>query len=118
MTSGTAVAVAPVAERGQLPIVFSQAGSEGVVIGDYTFRITPPMATYYTKIADYITAEGVETMSVIYTSDFPTLNGIATRPCPRSPRKAGGDPGVGRASRWPRRTSPHPSRRASRAIPR
>jgi branched-chain amino acid transport system substrate-binding protein len=82
VTSGTAVAVAPVAERGQLPIVFSQAGSDGVVIGDYTFRITPPMATYYTKIADYITAEGVETMSVVYTSDFPTLNGIATTTLP------------------------------------
>ncbi len=97
VTSGTAVAVAPVAERGKLPIVFSQAGSEGVVIGDYTFRITPPMATYYPKIADYITSEDVKTMSVVYTSDFPTLNGIATETLPDDRRgRRRRDPGVGR----------------------
>src|SRR5215207_6445757 len=89
VTSGTAVAVAPVAERGKLPIIFSQAGSEGVVIGDYTFRITPPMATYYPKVADYITSENVKTMSMIYTSDFPTLNGIATTRLPEMAKEEG-----------------------------
>jgi branched-chain amino acid transport system substrate-binding protein len=89
VTSGTAVAVAPVAERGQLPIVFSQAGSEGVVIGDYTFRITPPMATYYTKISEYIAAEDVQTMGVVYTNDFPTLNGIATETLPQIAEEEG-----------------------------
>jgi len=82
VTSGTAIAVAPVVDRGQLPIVFSQAGSEGVVIGDYTFRITPPMATYYPRIGDYIESEGVQSVSVIYTNDFPTLNGIGTETLP------------------------------------
>ncbi len=89
VTSGTAVAVAPVADRGELPIIFSQAGSEGVVIGDYTFRITPPMATYYPRVGDYITSEGAETLSIVYTSDFPTLNGIATQTLPEMSEELG-----------------------------
>jgi branched-chain amino acid transport system substrate-binding protein len=89
VSSGTAIAIAPVAERGKLPIVFSQAGSDGVVIGDYTFRITPPMASYYPKVGSYITKQGVKKISVIYTSDFPTLNGIATKTLPDMAKQLG-----------------------------
>lgn len=89
VTSGTAVAVAPVAERGKLPIVFSQAGSDGVVVGDYTFRITPPMASYYPAVGSYITKVGAKKVGVIYTSDFPTLNGVGTKTLPDVAKQLG-----------------------------
>ena len=39
VSSHEAVAQAPIAEKAKMPIIFTQAGSEGVVIGDYTYRV-------------------------------------------------------------------------------
>jgi branched-chain amino acid transport system substrate-binding protein len=52
--SGSARAQAPIAQHAKLPIVFTQAGSQGVVIGSYTYRVTAPFSTYYAQNAlDY-----------------------------------------------------------------
>lgn len=75
--SEMALAAGPVAERGGLPIVFTQAGGEGVLSGDYTFRATPPFSTYYAPAVDHLADNGVETISVIHTSDNATLIELA-----------------------------------------
>ncbi len=89
VSSGQAVAVAPIADRGKMPIVFTQAGSEGVVIGDYTFRATAPMSTYYFKAAEYLQSKNVKTVSVIYNATFPTLKELAEKVLPSLSSKYG-----------------------------
>jgi branched-chain amino acid transport system substrate-binding protein len=82
VSSGPAVAVAPIADKAKMPIVFTQAGSEGVVIGDYTFRATPPMSSYYPKIVDYLKEKNVKSLSVVYNAAFPTLKEIGEKVVP------------------------------------
>lgn len=73
VASQQAAAVAPMAEDAGVPIIFNQAGSEGVVIGDYTFRGTAPMETYYDVAAEHLAAEGIEDVVVLYNATFPTF---------------------------------------------
>ena len=47
VSSQEAVAQSPLAQQAGLPIIYTQAGSDGVVVGDYTYRATPLMSTYY-----------------------------------------------------------------------
>jgi branched-chain amino acid transport system substrate-binding protein len=82
VTSGEAVAAAPIADKAKMPIIFTQAGSEGVVIGPYTFRATPPMSSYYPRIADYLKEKNVKTISIIYNAAFPTLKEIGEKVLP------------------------------------
>jgi branched-chain amino acid transport system substrate-binding protein len=82
VSSGEAVAVAPIAEKAKMPIVFTQAGSEGVVIGAYTFRATPPMSSYYPRISDYLNQKNVKSISIIYNAAFPTLKEIGEKVLP------------------------------------
>jgi branched-chain amino acid transport system substrate-binding protein len=82
VSSGPAVAVAPLADKAKMPIVFTQAGSEGVVIGDYTFRATPPMSSYYPLIADYLKDKNIKSISVVYNAAFPTLKEIGEKVLP------------------------------------
>lgn len=82
VSSGQAVAVAPLAEDSQVPTVFTQAGSPGVVIGDYTFRMTPPMASFYPSIGSLLTERGVKTMSIMYNNASPTIIDIAEQTLP------------------------------------
>lgn len=71
--SQSATSVAPMVESSQVPTVFTQAGSEGVVIGDWTFRASPPMETYFSLGVEWLAAEGFENISVIYNGTFPTF---------------------------------------------
>lgn len=73
VASQQAAAVAPMAEEAGAPIIFNQAGSEGVVIGDYTFRSTAPMETYYDIAAEYLADEGLTDVVVLYNATFPTF---------------------------------------------
>lgn len=84
-----ATAVAPIAEKAEVPTIFSQAGSAGVVIGPYTFRITPPLATFFNKTVDYLSEEGVKTMGVLYSADNPTLTQLAEEVLPPLAEEAG-----------------------------
>jgi branched-chain amino acid transport system substrate-binding protein len=74
--SSGAVVTSPIAEKEKVAVVYTQAGSPGVVIGDYTFRYTPPMDSYWGGVGSYIEEKGIKTMSVLYANDNPTL--IAT----------------------------------------
>lgn len=79
----SAAATAPIAERSNMPIVFAQAGSDGVVTGDYTFRITPPAEVYYPKIESYLKAKGSTKLSLIYASESPTFKKQAEKVFPK-----------------------------------
>jgi branched-chain amino acid transport system substrate-binding protein len=76
VSSQESVAQAPIADKSKMPIIFTQAGSEGVVIGDYTYRVTPPMSSYYPRIEGFIKAQGIKRMGIIYTAVAPTLKEI------------------------------------------
>lgn len=73
VTSQQSVAVAPMVEEAQVPTVFTQAGSDGVVIGDYTFRATAPMETFYDIVAEYLADEGLTDVSLLYNATYPTF---------------------------------------------
>lgn len=73
VASQQAAAVAPMAEEAGVPIIFNQAGSDGVVIGDYTFRGTAPMETYYNIAAEHLAEEGLTDVVVLYNATFPTF---------------------------------------------
>ena len=83
VSSQEAVAQAPIAQKGSLPIVFTQAGSDGVVIGNYTYRATPLMATYYPLLKKYVQENGWKSVGVIYTNASPTLVQVATESIPK-----------------------------------
>ncbi len=82
VSSGEAVAMAPVAQSSKMPIIFTQAGSAGVVVGDYTFRMTPPMSSYYPKIGDYVKSLNAKTIGIVYAAWSPTLKEIAEKTLP------------------------------------
>jgi branched-chain amino acid transport system substrate-binding protein len=77
VSSQEAVAQSPLAQQAGLPIIYTQAGSEGVVIGDATYRATPLMSSYYPVLQDYVDENGWKTVGVIY-APTPTLEEVAT----------------------------------------
>jgi branched-chain amino acid transport system substrate-binding protein len=81
VSSQEAVAQSPLAQKGGLPIIYTQAGSEGVVVGDYTYRVTPLMSSYYGVLKKFVQDNGWKTVGVIYTST-PTLEEVATKSIP------------------------------------
>jgi branched-chain amino acid transport system substrate-binding protein len=81
VSSQEAVAQSPLAQQAGLPIIYTQAGSEGVVVGDYTYRATPLMSSYYGVLQDYVKKNGWKTVGVIYVST-PTLVEVATKSLP------------------------------------
>ena len=83
LLSASAQAIAPLANQQQMPVIFTQAGSEGVVTGEYTFRATAPMPSYYPIITDYLAEQDLASMAVIYLSDNPTLAEVATGVLPQ-----------------------------------
>jgi branched-chain amino acid transport system substrate-binding protein len=83
VSSQEAVAQSPIAQKGGLPIVYTQAGSDGVVIGNYTYRATPLMSSYYPLLKKYVEQNGWKTVGVIYTNAAPTLVQVAKESIPK-----------------------------------
>jgi branched-chain amino acid transport system substrate-binding protein len=81
VSSQEAVAQSPLAQRAGMPIIYTQAGSDGVVIGDFTYRATPLMSSYYPILKKYVDQNGWKTVGVIYTST-PTLVEVGTKSIP------------------------------------
>ncbi|MFC4001261.1 ABC transporter substrate-binding protein [Prauserella oleivorans] len=84
-----AATVAPMVERARVPTVFTQAGSDGVVIGDYTFRATAPMDSYYHLATEYLAEHGMRDVSVLYNATFPTFAEIGEDAFPRQAKEHG-----------------------------
>lgn len=84
-----AATVAPLVERTKVPTVFTQAGSDGVVIGDYTFRATAPMSSYYHLASKYLAKVGKNDISVLYNATFPTFAEIGDKVLPGLAEESG-----------------------------
>ncbi|MCF8570167.1 ABC transporter substrate-binding protein [Gordonia sp. HY002] len=67
-----AAAVAPLVNQRKVPTVFTQSGSPGVVTGDYTFRATAPMETYYSAGDKWLAENDFTKLSLIYNGTLPT----------------------------------------------
>lgn len=61
-------AVAPIAQRAGIPLVFSQSLGDGILVGDYIFRVNAPLDSYSGLAWDYMADEGIETVSILYNS--------------------------------------------------
>ncbi len=81
--SAQATAVSPIAQSAGIPVVYVQAGSEGVLTGDYTFRMTPPAESYFGIVGDYLEEQGVATASVLINTGNPTLVQLGEKTVPK-----------------------------------
>ncbi len=75
--SDQALAVAPIAGKSEVPVVYTQAGSEGIVDEDWNFRATPPLVTYYPKIGQYLEKQGATSVNTVFAADIPTLEQLS-----------------------------------------
>lgn len=91
VSSGEALAMSPLADKMKMPVIYTQAGSEGVINGDYTWRATPLMSEYYPLLSDYIKDTGAKTLGIVYTEATPTLQEIGTRTLPALAKDLGID---------------------------
>jgi branched-chain amino acid transport system substrate-binding protein len=82
VSSQEAVVVAPIGQSAKVPTIFTQAGSQGVVVGDYTFRVTSPQQYYQPKMAAYLKDKGIKTVSFIYDSTVPTTKDVTEKTLP------------------------------------
>ena len=78
--SAQSAAVSPIVQQAGMPTVYVQSGSDGVIVGDCTYRLTPPAASYYDIVGDYI--DDQEHQDGVRSSSTP-----ATRPWPSSARR-------------------------------
>lgn len=82
VSSQDAVAQSPLAQKQGMPIMYTQAGSDGVVVGDYTYRATTMMPDYYPLLSKVIEENGWKSIGIIYTNIAPTLEQIGTDTIP------------------------------------
>ena len=89
VSSNEAVAQSPLVQKAGMPIIYTQAGSDGVVIGDYTYRATPLMREYYPIIKQFITDKGYKSVGIVYTQATPTLQNIGSQTLPAIAKELG-----------------------------
>lgn len=80
--SNEALAMSPLAEKQGMPVVYTQAGSHGVITGDYTWRATPMMSEYYPLVSKFIKENDFKSVGLIYTTALPTLQEIGEKTYP------------------------------------
>ena len=81
--------MSPIAQKQGLPIVYTQAGSNGVVVGDFTYRATPLMSTYYPIVKKYLQQKGWKSIGIVYTQLTPTLQEIGSKTLPDLAKELG-----------------------------
>ncbi|MGU3582076.1 ABC transporter substrate-binding protein [Rhodococcus sp. C26F] len=79
ISSAQATAISPLAERSGLPTIYTQSASDGVLIGDYTFRATPPQTTHVATSMAHLQQLGVRRLSVLYNAGNPALTEMAEK---------------------------------------
>lgn len=80
---GSALAMAPIAQRNGTPFIVSIAGTPGVVeTGDHVYRATAPQSTYHVKQVEHLAREGVKKLGVIYASDSASLAELGEKTYP------------------------------------
>jgi branched-chain amino acid transport system substrate-binding protein len=80
--SAQSAAVSPIVQQAGIPTVYVQSGSDGVIVGDYTYRLTPPAASYYDIVGDYIDSQKIKTASVLFNAGNPTLAQLGQKSVP------------------------------------
>jgi branched-chain amino acid transport system substrate-binding protein len=89
--SSDAVVMSPLVQKQGLPTVYTQAGSAGVVVGNFTYRATPLMSTYYPVAEKWLTDGGYKSMGIIYTQATPTLVEVGGKTLPALAKDLGID---------------------------
>ena len=81
--------MATIAQQAKVPILFTQSGGAGVVIGNYTYRVTALQTSYFDKGLAYLHEQGVKKVSTIYNSANSTIVTLATQTIPGGAGKYG-----------------------------
>lgn len=81
--------MATIAQQGKMPILFTQSGGAGVVLGDYTYRVTALQTSYFYKGLAYLQEQHVKKISIIYNSANSTIVDLATKTIPGGASKYG-----------------------------
>ncbi|WZH52167.1 MAG: ABC transporter substrate-binding protein [Nocardioides alkalitolerans] len=89
VSSNEALAMSPLAERSELPVIYTQAGSDGVLNSDYTWRATPLMREYYPALSRYIGETGARSIGILYSEANPTVQDIGTNTLPAMAEELG-----------------------------
>lgn len=89
VSSNEALAMSPLAERSELPVIYTQAGSDGVLNSDYTWRATPLMREYYPALGQYIEETGARSLGILYSEANPTVQDIGTNTLPAMAEELG-----------------------------
>ncbi len=83
MTSGGALAAAPIAQRAKVPLVVILAGAPGIVeTGEYVFRANAPQPVYHRLLAEHFKKEGVQRIAQVFNNDVPTNETLAKETWP------------------------------------
>lgn len=77
--SSEAVAVAPILSRKKQPTIFTQAGSDGVLVSPEMFRLTPLQEDLVELDARYLKQRGAKRVTVLIASDNPTQPVLAKK---------------------------------------
>ncbi|MER6975811.1 ABC transporter substrate-binding protein [Streptomyces carpinensis] len=88
-SSAQATAISPIAQKSGLPVVYTQAGSDGVLVGNYTYRVTAPAESYYQLAGQYLKSKHVKTAAVLFNSGNPTLTQLGQKTVPALADKYG-----------------------------
>lgn len=80
--SAQSAAVSPIVQRAGIPTVYVQSGSDGVLVGDYTYRLTPPADSYYDIVNQYIAQKSIKTASIVFNTGNPTLAQLGQKTVP------------------------------------
>ena len=90
MTSGGALAAAPIAQRAKVPIAIILAGAPGIVeTGEYVYRANAPQPTYHHLLAEHFKNQGVKTVAQVYNNDVPTNETLAEETWPELAKQNG-----------------------------
>jgi branched-chain amino acid transport system substrate-binding protein len=81
--------MATIAQQAKVPILFTQSGGAGVVIGNDTYRVTALQTSYFDKGLAYLQEQGVKKISTIYNSANSTIVTLATQTIPAGAGKYG-----------------------------
>jgi branched-chain amino acid transport system substrate-binding protein len=90
MTSGGALAAAPIAQKAGVPIAIILAGAPGIVeTGDFVYRANAPQPTYHHLLAEHFKNQGVKTVAQVYNNDVPTNETLAEETWPELAKQNG-----------------------------
>ncbi|MDT9592211.1 ABC transporter substrate-binding protein [Nocardioides zeae] len=83
LLSQNALAMAPVAQREEVPFIVGQSSVDGVTdVGDFVYRTSTSEGDYYGAMLRNLQEQGVESTAILYAGDNPTAVTNATERIP------------------------------------